>query len=198
MTKAFWTIVPNDTSVPNENKPNIPALPSVEIRSVPGDLWILPEGSGAAAHRHLVIGSLAAPSFQITSKHTHITFQRGAFSYQRLIHETEAQHTHPNPVLAFFMCFVMCSDADYTTLTSAPYNIRAVAHAVIATVDGQEVIGDLETTAWTTAQRNAWANAVLTNLGIQLPTEIDRGNRLIAFLLEMALARRNDNERGLR
>lgn len=198
MTKAFWSIVPNDDSIPNERKPDIPVLPSVEIRSNPCELWILPEGAAPAAHRHLLIGSLAAPTFQVASKHTHIAFRHGAFSYQRLIHETQAQHTHPDPQLAFFMCFVVCSDADYAVLTSAPYNIRAVCHADITVEDGEEVIGDLDTAAWTAGQRTAWENAVLTNLGIALPNEIDRGRRLVAFLLEMGLARRNDHERGLR
>lgn len=197
--KAFWTIVANQ-DVDGTNKPDIPAaLTSVRYIN-PGDLWILPaSGSGAANHRHLLVGSMAAPSWQVASKHTHVAFKRGAFSYQRLIHESQAQHTHPDPVLAYFMCFVTCSDADYAALTAAPYNIRAIAHADI-TQDGEgdEVVGDLETTAWTGAQRTAWETAALNNLGIALPSEIDRGNRLVAFLLEMALARRNDNERGLR
>lgn len=203
--KAFWTIVAN-APVDGTNTPNIPKLPSVMYSyTSPCELWILPEGTGAAAHRHLLSGSFGLPSFQVTSKHTHL-YIRGTnndgsvrFTYQVLIHESQAQHTHPDAVLGFFMPFIRCSDADYLTLTSAPYNIRPIAHAVITQDDeGNDVVGDLEQTVWSTAVRNAWVSAAITYLGITLPAEVDRGSRLIDLLMGLSLGRGLVNERGLR
>jgi len=189
MTKAYWTIRQNSGGAPS-----LPALASMSYIN-PCDIWILPAGAGAANHIHTLAGTLAWPSYQVASKHTHAVLKTPSDNAVHFhIHESEAAHTHPDPVLAYFMSFVICSDSDFVTLQGAPHNVRVIAQATIA--DGQ--VGALDTTPWTSQERTLWANQALSNLGIALPSQIDRGARLIALFSQVFLARYGNDERGLR
>lgn len=192
--KAFWTIRQNVSGAPS-----LPSLPSVSVIN-PCDLWILPAGAGAAAHIHLLAGSMSFPSFQVASRHTHAVAKTPTDSaLHYFFHESEGAHTHPDPVLAYFLLFVRCSDADFVTLQGAPHNVRVIAQATIVT---DPATGDraaaLDTTPWSGAERTLWANQSLNSLGLALPATIDRGARLVAFLSQVGLARYGNDERGLR
>lgn len=193
--KAFWTIRANVNGAPD-----LPALAGMTVIN-PCDIWLLPAGAGAANHIHTLAGTMSFPSFQVASRHTHSILKTpGDNAVHFFFHESEAAHTHPDPVLSYFMCFVRCSDADFVTLTNAPYNVRVIAQATI-NIDpdtGGESTGTLDTTPWTSQQRTLWANAALSQMGIALPAQIDRGARLVALFSQMFLARFGNDERGLR
>lgn len=192
--KAFWTIRANVNGAPD-----LPSLSSMIVIN-PCDIWILPAGVGAANHTHTLAGVMSFPSFQVASRHTHAILKtpaENAVSF--FFHESETAHTHPDPILAYFMCFVRCSDADFATLIAAPYNVRIIAQAVIETdPETGERTGALDTTPWTTQERTFWANAAINQLGITLPPQIDRGARMVALFSQMFLARYGNDERGLR
>lgn len=198
MAKAFWVIVRsiNDSAV----RPDLPPLASVSFTN-PGDIYILDQPPSAGAnHRHTMIGSFGIPSFNVSSKHTHIALRHGALYQQTMIKDptdTQVDHTHPDTEIPkFFFLFLVCSDADHDVLIAAPHNLRPIAYATFDSDGKPAALEDVG--AWSAANKTAIDSLILQQLGIQLPAQIDRGKRLVAFLLSSLLARRQDNEMGIR
>ena len=193
--KAFWTIVPA-VNIHGTWRPDLPELETVSYVNPLDINRLLPNAGEGVNHTHLIAGGLAMASDSdgANGLHEHFVIYYGGSWFVKV--RNGAEHAHlGNQQPDYFMCFVTCSDADFTTLTGASNNVPVICQAVI---DSEGNIGALVNTAWTAGQRNTWANAALNTLGVTLPVEVDRGNRLVAFLGGMLQARRLVDERAIR
>lgn len=198
MAKAFWTIVAavgNGTSN-NPYRPNLPNLPTLR-GSVPCDINRLLPGAAPADHTHLLVGNVGIMSDQAGGGHEHIVIN----GVTRL-RGTATAHVHPDPAGPdFYMCFLRCSDADFTTLVGAPNNVKPL---VMVIIDGNGNEGGLDQTLWNNGSPNDWERKTfwdtraLNILGLQLPAEVDKGALLWKILAGMFMARRPASDEGMR
>ena len=200
--KAFWLFSTN-AGDGSEDDPNRPALPAgVGGRwTCPGDVIRL-TGS-PVPHTHLLVGGVALPDDNLGDGHRHYVV-KVAGSWQQLT-VGATSHTHTLNLNAagglnpdYFLLFWAGSDANAAAIASDP-NCYPVAEAsVVSDGEGGWTIDDLDNTQWTSAQQSTWESRMLDVLGVQLPSQVDRGARLVKLFLGVLLSRQADNETAYR
>lgn len=202
--KAFWTFAVNDGdgSSDNPNRPHLPAGFGGKM-TCPGDIVRLQTTAG---HLHLLVGGYAIADDNLVGEvgegHTHLvvklndTWQqvtRGATSHDHPLNEAGG-----TLIPDYFLLFVVCSDADAVAVAAEPGCYPVVEAAVTQDEEGGISVGALDNTLWTGAQQTTWEARMLNILGVQLPTEVDRGKRLVLVFLGALLSRQTSDERGYR
>lgn len=200
--KAFWTFAQRIQDADGVNKPD---LPNVQCRwTSPGDLI---RTGVTAGHRHLVVGGFALADDNLIGQagegHTHIVARLGDQWQQ--VTRGASHHAQPLPECPstgallpdYYMLFVVCSDAGALQIAAHPGCYPIVEADVTEVEDGLD-IGDLDYTAWDAGDLATWQARCLSVLGFELPSEIDRGKRLVVTFLGALLSRSSASEKGLR
>ncbi len=199
MPKAFWLFSKN-AGTGAQDDPNRPSLDAFSGRwTSPGDIVKFTGPIGPNAHQHLLVGGIALPDDELGDGHRHYFVKAGATWQQVTVggpdHTHDYTHTHPalDPIPDWYMVFWAGSDAAAAGIAASPDNSIIVEAEI---VDG--AIGDLDNTPWTPAEVATWQTRILNVLGIELPAEVDRGNRLVLLFLGVLLSRQSGDERGYR
>lgn len=198
MAKAFWSVVPA-VLVDGTWGPSLPSLPGMSVVS-PLDINRLTAGAAPADHIHLIVGGIALMSDQPGGNHEHF-ISNGV----QVLRGTAAAHTHPDPGAPdFFLCYVRCSDAQFTTLLGAPHNVKPLVLVDVTEANGETIYGDMDNTQWSAGAPNDWQRPAfwqaraLNLFGLALPAQVDRGKRLWLMLAGMFRARRDADDKPLR
>lgn len=197
MAKAFWLFSENDGG-----KPHLPVGFGGRT-TCPGDIIRL---QTAYDHKHLLVGGYAVADDNLIGEtgegHTHLVVKVND-TWQQVTRGTTS-HDHPlnesggNLIPDYFLLFVVCSNADAAAIASEAGCYPVVEAEVTVSEDGGISIGALDSTQWTAWQQTMWESRMLNILGVQLPSEIDRGKRLVKLFLGALLSRQTGEERGYR
>ncbi|MFQ5551211.1 MAG: hypothetical protein ACE5FJ_08245 [Gemmatimonadales bacterium] len=178
MNNAFWCIREN-AGTP-ENPKNVPDFPSGSIlrQTTPGEINVLTEGVGAAAHRHILLGGISLPS--PSDGHYHIVADGQQYTVGA------SPHVHGDSTQQdYFLTFVQCDDAELASLVA--YGVNPLAFAEI---DADGNVGDLVEAPWDAPTR-AWVDSESMRLfGINLPAGVNSGRQLVLWVLGSFLSRK--------
>lgn len=198
--KAGWIFVKNN----GNNEPNLPSVGGTWTN--PCEIHTITGGPSGFEHTHLLIGGIAQPSSDRAGEadelHRHYVIPFGSGYYQETLNATS--HTHDlnlvNGVLSpqWYLIFWYGSNADAVIINGDTNCIIAVEADVTADPEGGYFIGDLDDTDWTTAERDLWETRVDSVLGIELPTVVTNGKRLVAFFVGALVGRPSQTEKSLR
>ncbi|NIP93595.1 MAG: hypothetical protein GWO24_09110, partial [Akkermansiaceae bacterium] len=134
----------------------------------------------AVPHVHYLAGAFGLPNMALDDNHWHAVIRSGEFYQQYTINA--ADHVHEDLERpAWFMPFVLCSDADAALIVADP------AIFVVATcpIDEDGEIGAEDDTPWTAEERAVWEDRFLGALGLQLPAEVSNPRRLVLFVVAL-------------
>jgi hypothetical protein len=195
--KAGWVFARDDGGTPS--------LPDgIGGRYVnPLDIVRITGGPAGNEHTHLLVGSLAMHSDQIGVFHEHFVTDVTGQWVQLTLPDSVTEHDHDLPLVDgilspdWFLLFWAGSDADAAVIASDA-DCYIACQAEIVEVDGESVIGALVDEQWAAEERATWEARIENVLGLALPTEIDRGKRLVQFFVGLLLARGNQPEIALR
>lgn len=203
--RAFWLFSQN-VGTGDDSDPVRPDLDGINGRwTCPGDILRM-TGPVASPHVHLLVGGVALPDDNLDgltgSRHFHYLVYNGTSWYQTTVDNVGSTpaHTHTysiaannRPIPDYLLTFWGGSNSQADALLDRPGNI----HIVEAVLSGNQV-ASLDNTPWTAPQRTAWYNQILNILGIKLPTEVDRGKRVVMLFLGALNSRVADDDRNYR
>lgn len=201
--RKFWTVVANagygiGTKNSRENYPDLPAAVGQRSWTMPGDIRVAEEGAGAAAHNHLLHGSVALPSSEAGDGHYHwiVPLPNGGIAQTYVGSGTP--HNHPGELVAYpgeqdyvqpkyYVLLITCDDAEYTNLVNN--GVVVLAERTASQVDdgqgGTEwVYAPLSTTTWGAGKISAVTTRLNNLLGLERPSVIDNDKKLIMWLLD--------------
>lgn len=208
MATAFWLFATNagDGSEDNANRPALPVTVGGKWTS-PGDIVRLTGPAGPNAHVHLLVGGVALPDDNLAGLagegHRHYVVNINGNWAQVTVGTTNHTHTlnigaSGQPVPDYFMLFWAGSDAHAATIAGDANCFPIVEAAMTQDGDGNWNIGDLDGTVWTGGLQTTWETRCLNILGVQLPSQVDRGERLVRLFLGALLSRQTGDDKGYR
>lgn len=197
--KAAWFIVNNKN---NAGEPDLPDSVGGSFVN-PLNIYVIT----GAQHRHTLVGGNALKDANLSGQaaanryHTHTVVRLDSGNWFQDIDPDEAtSHTHDLALDAngelipdFFMVFWKGSDFDYDQILSW----AGVIHLADAEIDGDQ-IGDLIADPWTQPEEDNIRSKFMSVLGIDLPSQVNGGKRLVQYICPAMLARAGQNERSLR
>jgi hypothetical protein len=204
MAKAFWLFA-KSTGDGTADDPIRPALPHVGGKwTSPGDVIRL-TGPTGNDHRHLLVGGIALADDNLDGQagdgHVHYVVKAAGQWVQVTV--DAPNHTHDLNVDAngnllpdYFLLFWTGPDADAVTIANDAQCFPIVEANVVEGDEGVS-IGALKD-GWATEDTAWWHAKILQILGVQLPTEVDRGKRLVRLFLGALLSRQTGDEIGYR
>ena len=196
MTRAFWLFSKNSNSgSTNENSPTLPSGLSGKWTN-PGDIVRL---KTVAGHEHLMIGGYAVANDELADGHYHLVAKIND-NWQQIT-QMGTTHTHPldlslsgEIIPDWFLLFYVGPNSDYDLIDAHAQCLIVVE----CPIGADDLIGEMESVKWTAAEQSWWTDKILVLLGIELPSAIDRGKRLISLFLGCFLSRPILDERGYR
>lgn len=155
-----------------------------------------------ADHTHALVGGYAIRSNDPaqTDGHTHYVAWFGNNYQQATVNGTH--HTHDLTVVGegdqqvlvpdYYLVFWSGDQASFDLIEAD--NQTTVA----AEANTQDGVGDLDSTPWTTEEKEWWDNTISNQLSIDLPSQITAGDRLVAFFVGALVGRPQQKEQWLR
>lgn len=187
--KAGWIFTPN-VIVNGVNTPYFPAGVSAPFSTTnPVEIHRLT----GSTHVHLLVNGLALAN-DFKTAHEHYAIRADGIYFQAVKGDVAAHIHDDDETPAWFMPFVICSDADAALIAADPA-CHVVAFCPIDEETG--AIGEEDNTAWSAGERTAWETRFSTVLGITLPAEISNGRRLVLFMFGI-MGRRYSEAQPLR
>lgn len=189
MAKAGWIFTP---CVDDGSGRLVPYMPSGDgLRSLTNPIDIFRLSGSPTPHVHFMSGSLAAPNMVLGDGHWHAAIRAGDVYRQWTIGAPDHEHEDlERPT--WFMPFVVCSDAYALLINSDPACHIVATCEIMQEPDGSFTIGPEDETPWTSGERSTWVSRFNTALGLTLPTEVDRPNRLVLFVIGLNARRYSD------
>lgn len=221
---AGWMFCKNDRT-DGQNIPHLP--PGVGGQwTAPLEIHRVTGGPPGFEHTHTLIGGGALRSVdrigQPDEAHFHYVVWYGNQYHQ--VTMDAANHTHDLSTLGgvlspdWFLLFWKGSNADAAAIAADPLCIVAVQaigeevveelpevgiENLIAAFSPEEtvtttVFEELDTTPWTPAERTQWETRIASVMALELPVEVDSGDKLVAYFCGALVSRAQQRERWLR
>lgn len=203
MVRAGWVFVRNEHDAgANTNEPKWPAEVTILKSVIPLEVYTL-EGKPAFPHSHTLVGG-----FGIASKDAPVEFQHhwhavitdpwGGY-YEQITLGADVHIHDDKGYPLWFMAFIAVDEMDIQVLVdSSDVHIIVEVNITQDPMGGDYIMGDMDETPWSPAERTLWVDRVGNVMGLSLPAVVDRGSRLVRWFIGLLMARRTFYERGLR